>query len=66
MLLAKLPWDPGGSLVWVGEIVEPKKDLRLLSRRWVSTIISTADAASLAGKRGKGCREVSSGEVRFL
>lgn len=66
MLLAKLPWDPGGSLVWVGEIMEPKKDLWLLSRPWASTIISMADALSLAGKRGKGCQEVSSGEVRFL
>ena len=40
MLLAKLPWDPGGSLVWVGEIMEPKKDLWLLSRPWAPTIIS--------------------------
>ena len=62
MFLAKLPWVSGRSLVWAGEIMEPEKDLRLLHSPWASTNISREDAATLAGRLGKGYWEVSSGE----
>lgn len=47
--LVKLVWVPGSGLVWVGEVVEPKRGLWPLRSPWESTNILHLQKSVQAG-----------------